>query len=218
MNLCKRRLADDEGLEAQDVFDVETFGRDILRVLEIAHREAKRLVMHNLLGRLITRGRIDHQCAGRLQRVKHADGELRTSFGKRQIINDDQLAFARLEAEHRTQRGFALFLGHREAEIARRRTVDNTTTDPVRRARRTRTGTTGSLLAPGLLAAAANLGARLDLLRSRTTASALPVHHFPEKMLAHRGGENGVVEGYLADLFVFLINNVNLHHETPAPT
>ena len=82
-------------------------------------------------------------------------------------------AVARPVRERSAQRGGDHLLGRALAVVARLRAVHGATAGELRSARRTLTGTTGALLAVRLLAAAANLAARLRRVRALARRGAL---------------------------------------------
>src|SRR5690606_5672659 len=96
--------------------------------------------------------------------------------------------------------------------VARGGSEDHAATAPDRRARRTDASAPGALLAPGLLTAARDFGAGLDLVRTLALLRHLVAHHRVEEMLLHVSAEDGVVERDLGDLLSVDVVDVDGRH------
>src|SRR4029450_2587408 len=93
--------------------------------------------------------------------------------------------------------------------VARLRTEDRCPADPDRRARAAGARPTRALLTPRLLAAAADVAARLGRRGPRTPVGALHVDDLVEQMAAHRAIEHTDGQGDLAGRLLGLIDDRN---------
>src|SRR5262249_5445343 len=69
----------------------------------------------------------------------------------------------------------------------------------------------GPLLLVRLLAAAADLGARLGVVRAGALAGLLGLHHLPQEVVLDLGAEHGVGQVGLPDLLPLDVDDVDLH-------
>src|SRR5690606_32172481 len=116
-----------------------------------------------------------------------------------------------LKTKSRAQCCATLFLWHGVAPVARRWSVNGTTTWELGCTVRALTSATGAFLFERLASTTADFRANLNLLGTGAATSALPVYNFPEEVLANFCAEDRVVELKRARLLVFKIKYVNIH-------